>query len=49
MTPTKKWGDGDGSDGLLGCSIRFCLFDIINDVVWHVLVGCNRFVLPSPT
>ncbi|KAG0346638.1 Golgi reassembly-stacking protein 2 [Podila humilis] len=35
MTPTRKWGDGTG--GLLGCSIRFCMFDAINDVVWHIL------------
>ncbi|KAF9359572.1 hypothetical protein BGX26_012016 [Mortierella sp. AD094] len=35
MTPTRKWGNGE--DGLIGCSIRFCLFDTINDIVWHVL------------
>ncbi|KAG0085187.1 Golgi reassembly-stacking protein 2 [Podila epicladia] len=35
MIPTRKWGDGTG--GLLGCSIRFCMFDAINDVVWHIL------------
>ncbi|KAF9988137.1 hypothetical protein BGZ65_011850 [Modicella reniformis] len=35
MMPTKKWGDGNG--GLMGCSIRFCMFDTISDVVWHVL------------
>ncbi|KAG0004287.1 Golgi reassembly-stacking protein 2 [Entomortierella chlamydospora] len=34
MTPTRKWGNGDG---LMGCSVRFCLFDTINDIVWHVL------------
>lgn len=36
MIPTRLWGDGTG--GLLGCSIRFCMFDAINDVVWHILV-----------
>ncbi|KAF9438646.1 hypothetical protein BGZ76_006207 [Entomortierella beljakovae] len=35
MTPTKNWGDGQG--GLIGCSIRFCMFDAANDVVWHIL------------
>ncbi|KAG0034408.1 hypothetical protein BGZ81_004889 [Podila clonocystis] len=30
MIPTRLWGDGTG--GLLGCSIRFCMFDAINDV-----------------
>ncbi|KAF9919598.1 Golgi reassembly-stacking protein 2 [Linnemannia zychae] len=35
MIPTKKWGDGNG--GLIGCSIRFCMFDAVNDVVWHIL------------
>ncbi|KAF9203427.1 Golgi reassembly-stacking protein 2 [Podila verticillata] len=35
MIPTRQWGDGTG--GLLGCSIRFCMFDAINDVVWHIL------------
>ncbi|KAF9189548.1 Golgi reassembly-stacking protein 1 [Haplosporangium sp. Z 11] len=35
MIPTRKWGDGKG--GLIGCSIRFCMFDAINDVVWHIL------------
>ncbi|KAG0326470.1 Golgi reassembly-stacking protein 2 [Dissophora globulifera] len=35
MMPTKKWGDG--TEGLIGCSIRFCLFDTINDIVWHIL------------
>ncbi|KAG0354397.1 Golgi reassembly-stacking protein 2 [Podila minutissima] len=35
MVATRKWGDGTG--GLLGCSIRFCMFDAANDVVWHVL------------
>ncbi|KAI8599685.1 GRASP55/65 PDZ-like domain-containing protein [Dissophora ornata] len=35
MTPTKNWGDGKG--GLIGCSIRFCMFDAVNDVVWHIL------------
>ncbi|KAF9317849.1 Golgi reassembly-stacking protein 2 [Podila horticola] len=35
MIPTRLWGDGTG--GLLGCSIRFCMFDAINDVVWHIL------------
>ncbi|KAG0257859.1 hypothetical protein BG011_003712 [Mortierella polycephala] len=35
MTPTKTWGDGKG--GLIGCSIRFCMFDATNDVVWHIL------------
>ncbi|KAF9172413.1 Golgi reassembly-stacking protein 2 [Mortierella sp. AD010] len=35
MIPTKNWGDGKG--GLIGCSIRFCMFDAINDVVWHIL------------
>ncbi|KAG0368790.1 Golgi reassembly-stacking protein 2 [Gamsiella multidivaricata] len=33
MTPTRKWGDG--KDGLIGCSIQFCLFDTISDIVWH--------------
>lgn len=36
MIPTRKWGDGNG--GLIGCSIRFCMFDAVNDVVWHILV-----------
>ncbi|KAG0254543.1 Golgi reassembly-stacking protein 2 [Mortierella polycephala] len=36
MTPTRNWGDGE-DDSLLGCSIRFDLFDTILDVVWHVL------------
>ncbi|KAF9571554.1 Golgi reassembly-stacking protein 2 [Mortierella alpina] len=35
MTPTRNWGDGKG--GLIGCSIRFCMFDAVNDVVWHIL------------
>lgn len=35
MVPTKKWGDGSG--GLIGCRIRFCMFDAANDVVWHIL------------
>ncbi|KAF9958359.1 Golgi reassembly-stacking protein 2 [Mortierella alpina] len=35
MIPTKNWGDGKG--GLIGCSIRFCMFDAVNDVVWHIL------------
>ncbi|KAI1313809.1 Golgi reassembly-stacking protein 2 [Mortierella claussenii] len=35
MIPTKDWGDGKG--GLIGCSIRFCMFDTVNDVVWHIL------------
>ncbi|KAF9339959.1 Golgi reassembly-stacking protein 2 [Linnemannia elongata] len=35
MIPTRKWGDGKG--GLIGCSIRFCMFDAVNDVVWHIL------------
>ncbi|KAF9410689.1 Golgi reassembly-stacking protein 2 [Podila epigama] len=35
LVPTRDWGDGTG--GLLGCSIRFCMFDAINDVVWHIL------------
>ncbi|KAF9906031.1 Golgi reassembly-stacking protein 2 [Linnemannia zychae] len=35
MIPTRKWGDGNG--GLIGCSIRFCMFDAVNDVVWHIL------------
>ncbi|KAF9976421.1 Golgi reassembly-stacking protein 2 [Actinomortierella ambigua] len=35
MVPTTQWGDGKA--GLLGCSIRFCMFDAANDVVWHVL------------
>ncbi|KAF9205056.1 Golgi reassembly-stacking protein 2 [Haplosporangium sp. Z 27] len=34
MTPTREWGGGN--EGLIGCSIRFCLFDTINDIVWHV-------------
>lgn len=40
MVATRKWGDGTG--GLLGCSIRFCMFDAANDVVWHVLVSRAR-------
>jgi len=36
MIPCRNWGDGQG--GLIGCSIRFCMFDAVNDVVWHVLV-----------
>ena len=39
MIPTKNWGDGKG--GLIGCSIRFCMFDAVNDVVWHILV-CRK-------
>ncbi|KAG0355842.1 Golgi reassembly-stacking protein 2 [Gamsiella multidivaricata] len=35
MIPTKNWGDRKG--GLIGCSIRFCMFDAVNDVVWHIL------------
>ncbi|KAF9357065.1 Golgi reassembly-stacking protein 2 [Mortierella sp. NVP85] len=35
MIPTRKWGDGSG--GLIGCRIRFCMFDAVNDVVWHIL------------
>ncbi|GJJ75716.1 hypothetical protein EMPS_08074 [Entomortierella parvispora] len=35
MVPSRNWGDGQG--GLIGCSIRFCMFDAVNDVVWHVL------------
>ncbi|KAF9915704.1 Golgi reassembly-stacking protein 2 [Lobosporangium transversale] len=35
MIPTRNWGDGKG--GLIGCSIRFCMFDAANDVVWHIL------------
>ncbi|KAG0241576.1 Golgi reassembly-stacking protein 2 [Actinomortierella wolfii] len=35
LIPTTQWGDG--KEGLLGCSIRFCMFDAANDVVWHVL------------
>ncbi|KAF9583150.1 Golgi reassembly-stacking protein 2 [Lunasporangiospora selenospora] len=30
MIPSKDWGDGKG--GLIGCSIRFCMFDAVNDV-----------------
>lgn len=43
MVATKKWGDGTG--GLLGCSIRFCMFDAANDVVWHILVSRARIEL----
>ncbi|ORZ08803.1 Grasp55 grasp domain protein, partial [Lobosporangium transversale] len=35
MIPTRTWGDD--KDGLIGCSIRFTLFDTINDIVWHIL------------
>ncbi|KAG9073293.1 Golgi reassembly-stacking protein 2 [Linnemannia hyalina] len=35
LTPVQKWDNG--KDGYIGCSIRFCLFDTINDVVWHIL------------
>lgn len=47
MVATRRWGDGTG--GLLGCSIRFCMFDAANDVVWHILVsraGIKRCVVP---
>ncbi|KAF9944807.1 Golgi reassembly-stacking protein 2 [Modicella reniformis] len=49
MIPTKKWGDGQG--GLIGCRIRFCMFDAANDVVWHILAGlCARtdYVIGTP-
>ncbi|CAO3570894.1 unnamed protein product [Mortierella alpina] len=36
MVPRRNWS-GMEEDGLLGCSIRFTLFDTIIDVVWHVL------------
>lgn len=36
LTPVHKWDNG--KDGYIGCSIRFCLFDTISDVVWHILV-----------
>ncbi|KAF9954096.1 hypothetical protein BGZ70_010673 [Mortierella alpina] len=36
MVPRRNWS-GVEEDGLLGCSIRFTLFDTIIDVVWHVL------------
>ncbi|KAG0316896.1 Golgi reassembly-stacking protein 2 [Linnemannia gamsii] len=35
LTPVQKWDNG--KDGYIGCSIRFCLFDTISDVVWHIL------------
>ncbi|KAF9131186.1 Golgi reassembly-stacking protein 2 [Linnemannia schmuckeri] len=35
LTPVHKWDNG--KDGYIGCSIRFCLFDTISDVVWHIL------------
>ncbi|KAF9583525.1 Golgi reassembly-stacking protein 1 [Lunasporangiospora selenospora] len=35
MTPSRRWGDGKG--GLMGCSIRFCLFDTQSDLAWHIL------------
>ncbi|KAG0197381.1 Golgi reassembly-stacking protein 2 [Mortierella sp. GBA30] len=36
IVPRRNWG-GEHEDGLLGCSIRFALFDTIIDIVWHVL------------
>ncbi|KAF9954203.1 Golgi reassembly-stacking protein 2 [Mortierella alpina] len=36
MVPRRNWSGVD-EDGLLGCSIRFTLFDTVIDVVWHVL------------
>ncbi|KAF9573093.1 Golgi reassembly-stacking protein 1 [Mortierella alpina] len=36
LVPRRNWSGAD-EDGLLGCSIRFTLFDTIIDVVWHVL------------
>ncbi|KAF9282169.1 Golgi reassembly-stacking protein 2 [Mortierella alpina] len=36
MVPRRNWSGAD-EDGLLGCSIRFALFDTIIDIVWHVL------------
>ncbi|KAF9099255.1 Golgi reassembly-stacking protein 2 [Mortierella sp. GBA35] len=35
LPPAQKWDNG--KDGYIGCSIRFCLFDTISDVVWHIL------------
>ncbi|KAG0371797.1 Golgi reassembly-stacking protein 2 [Mortierella sp. AD032] len=35
LTPAQRWDNG--KDGYIGCSIRFCLFDTISDVVWHIL------------
>ncbi len=37
MVPRRNWSGAD-EDGLLGCSIRFTLFDTVIDIVWHVLV-----------
>ncbi|KAG9324023.1 hypothetical protein KVV02_003502 [Mortierella alpina] len=36
LVPRRNWSGAD-EDGLLGCSIRFTLFDTIIDIVWHVL------------
>lgn len=42
LIPVHKWDNG--KDGYIGCSIRFCLFDTISDVVWHILVrNCWSF------
>ncbi|KAF9126798.1 Golgi reassembly-stacking protein 2 [Mortierella sp. 14UC] len=35
LTPAQRLDNG--KDGYIGCSIRFCLFDTISDVVWHIL------------
>ncbi|KAF9904906.1 Golgi reassembly-stacking protein 2 [Linnemannia zychae] len=35
LTPAQR--RDNGNDGYIGCSIRFCLFDTISDVVWHIL------------
>ncbi|KAF9921684.1 Golgi reassembly-stacking protein 2 [Linnemannia zychae] len=35
LTPAQR--RDNNKDGYIGCSIRFCLFDIVGDVVWHIL------------
>ncbi|KAF0498160.1 Grasp55 grasp domain protein [Gigaspora margarita] len=36
LIPNKTWS-ANSEDGLIGCSIRYCSYESINEHVWHIL------------
>ncbi|RIA83830.1 GRASP55/65 PDZ-like domain-containing protein [Glomus cerebriforme] len=36
LIPNKNWSN-NSQDGLIGCSIRYCSYESINEHVWHIL------------
>ncbi|CAH1759677.1 5085_t:CDS:2 [Entrophospora sp. SA101] len=48
LVPNKNWSS-KLENGLIGCSIRYCSYESINEHVWHILdIAPDNYVIGSP-